>query len=172
MSTLAVQKTRAHTSLAISLVAGIAIATPAVIFYAILLGHTVDIPLRDDYGAILNFLNHMPARGGGRTAYLLATQWQEYKLIFGHLVVWLQFVLFNHIDFRLTCALGNGFVLPLALVLWRMFLPGNLDLTARVVLFIPVTWLLFQLQYIGTLNWAITSLQHLPVLVFSLNASR
>lgn len=170
MSTLLVQKTRAHTSRVISLAAGILIALPAVIFYVILLGHTVDIPLRDDYTEILNFLNHMPARGGGRTAYLLTALSGEFKLIFGHVVVWLQFVFFNHIDFRLTCALGNGFVLPLALVLWRMFLPGNLDLTARMVLFIPVTWILFQLQYIGTLNWAMPSLQYFPALVFSFYA--
>ena len=39
-----------------------------------------------------------------------------------------------------------------------------------MVLFIPVTYMLFQLQYIGTLNWAMCALQHIPGLVFSLYA--
>lgn len=148
MSTLLVQKTRVPTSRVISLAVGILITLPAVTFYVILLGHAVNIPLRDDYGAILNFLNHMATLGGGRTAYLLAAQWNEYKPVFQHLVVWLQFVLLGHIDFRITCALGNGFVIPLAFILWKMFLSDMMDLTARMVLFIPVTLLLFQLQYI------------------------
>jgi hypothetical protein len=169
MSTLTVQ-TSAHTALAIRAGAGVLIAIPAVVFYVILLSNAVDLPLRDDYGAILNFLNHMATLGGGRIAYLLAAQSTDYKLVFEHVIVWFQLALFNHIDFRVTCALGNGFVILLALVLWKMFLPGNLDLTNRMVLFTPVTWILFQLQYIGTLNWAMCALQHIPGLVFSLYA--
>ena len=73
-------------------------------------------------------------------------------------------------DIRLLCALGNASILLLAVVLWRMFLPNHQNLTYRMALFIPVSWLLFQLQYAETLNWAMPSLQNLPVLSFSLGA--
>jgi hypothetical protein len=64
----------------------------------------------------------------------------------------------------------HGFVLLLAILLWKMFLPGYKDITAKLILFLPVSWLIFQLQYVETLNWAMPSLQHLPSLVFSLSA--
>jgi hypothetical protein len=51
-----------------------------------------------------------------------------------------------------------------------MFLPNCKDLNTRMAYFIPVSWLLFQLQYWQTLDWAMTGIQNIGVLVFSLGA--
>jgi len=148
------------------------VAAPAILFYMILFRDVIDLPLDDDYNAVLEFLNRLITLDSipAKVSWFFASQHNEYKLFFVHGLVWLQFGLFGHIDFRLLCALGNAFVLLLAILLWRMFLPDQKDLAKRLFFFMPVTWLLFQLQYYETLDWAMGSLQNIAVVVFSLGA--
>jgi hypothetical protein len=85
-------------------------------------------------------------------------------------VAWAQFALLGHVNFAQLCVLGDSAVLVLAFILWSMFLPGQKDIARRLALFVPVAWLLFQMEYWETLNWALASLQNLWVIVFSLGA--
>jgi hypothetical protein len=152
------------------LVAAVLVTLPAVLFYGILFRHASKIPLNDDYEALLDFLNQMAQlkSASARASYFMAAQFNEYKLFFGHAVAWLQLSFFGQADFRVLSAIGNGFVLLLAILLWVMFLPGHKNLAHRTAFFIPVSYLLFELGYAETLNWAMPSLVNLPVLVFSL----
>jgi hypothetical protein len=153
-----------------TLIAASLVAVPAILFYAILFRESLNLPLDDDYGAFLNFLNQLVQLKSvpAKISYFLASQHAEYKLFFIHGLAWLQFDLCGHIDFKLLCAIGNGFVLLLAILLWKMFLPNHKDLASRLAFFVPVSWLLFQLQYYETLDWAMGALQNISVLVFSL----
>ena len=152
------------------LVAAVLVSLPAILFYGILLRWAINVPYLDDYEALLDFLNQITElkSAGARASYFLGAQFNEYKLFFGHAVAWLQFAFLGHTDLRVLSAIGNGFVLLLAILLWRMFLPDHENLALRTALFIPISYLLFQLGYSDTLNWAMPSLQNLPVLVFSL----
>ncbi len=144
---------------------------PAILFYAILFQKNINVPLPDDYGVLLDFLSKTTELKSvsAKASYFFASQYNEYKLFFTHAVAWLQLALYGHLDIRILCALGNGFVLLLAVLLWKMFLPNHKNLTYRMTLFIPVSWLLFQLQYWETLN-TVPALQNLSVLLFSLAA--
>ena len=152
-----------------TLVAAVFVALPAILFYGILFRTAIDIPFQDDYEALLDFVNRMAELRSvsARASYFLTAQHNEYKLFFGRGIAIVQLALFGHIDIRILCALGNGFILLLAFLLWKMFLPNQKNPGDRMALFIPVSWLLFQLQYVETLNWAMPALQNLPVLVFS-----
>lgn len=148
------------------------VALPPILFYTVLFRNALNIPLYDDYDALLEFLNQMAVLNSfsAKVSYFLAAQHNEYKLFFLHAVAWLQWSLFGHIDLLVLSIIGDLFVLLLAIVLWKMFLPNRKDLSARLTLFIPVSWLLFQFQYWETLNWPMAILQNIPVLVFSLGA--
>jgi hypothetical protein len=155
-----------------ALIPAVFVALPAILFFAILFRQAINVPLLDDYEALLDFLNQVTELKSlsAKASYFLASQFNEYKLFFGHGVAWLQLALYGRIDIRLLCALGNGFILLLAVLLWKMFLPNHKNLTYRMAFFIPVSWLLFQLQFAETLNWAMPSLQNLPILFFALGA--
>jgi hypothetical protein len=146
------------------------VALPMLAFYGILLDKAINLPLEDDYEALLDFLNHMAELKGvsAKASYFLAAQFNEYKLFFGHAVAWLQFALLGHTDVKVLCAAGNGFVLLIAILLWKMSIPRHKDLAFRLATFIPTSCLLFQLGYAETLNWAMPGLQNLPVILFSL----
>jgi hypothetical protein len=146
------------------------VALPAVIFFWTLFERLANLPLQDDYDAVLRFINQTVQAEGAAAKLLnfLADQHNEYKLFFGHGVEWAQFALLGHVNFVQLCVLGDSAVLVLALILWSMFLPGEKDIAKRLAYFVPVAWLLFQLEYWETLDWAMASLQNLWVIVFSL----
>lgn len=145
---------------------------PPVLFYTLLFRNVSNIPFYDDYYAFLDFLNQLvPLQGfAAKLSGFLASQHNEYKLFLLHGLAWLQFALCGHLDFRIHSAIGNGCILLVALLLWKTFLPNQKNLAARLTLFIPVSWLLFQFQNWENLNWAASGLQHLAVLPFSLGA--
>lgn len=153
-----------------TLVSAVFVVLPAVAFYSILFRKVENLPFLDDYDAVLGFLNKMAELRGlpEKFLFFLTARHNEYKLFFADGLVWLQTALLGHVAFKILCAIGNGFVLLLAILLWKMFLPGYKDLTAKLILFLPVSWLIFQLQYVELMNWTMPSLQHLPSLVFSL----
>ncbi|MGO8758969.1 MAG: hypothetical protein ACLQG3_12670 [Terracidiphilus sp.] len=148
------------------------VALPAALFYGILFRCLVNLPVLDDYDALLGFLNQVVQQKGAAARLLsfLAAQHNEYKLFFAHGVAWAQFALVGHVNFSCLCVLGSSAVLVLALILWRMFLPAEKDFARRLAFFVPVAWLLFQLSYWETLDWAMASLENLWVVVFSLGA--
>lgn len=89
-------------------------------------------------------------------------------MILEHLIVTAQLVLLHRISFGFLVALGDLLLLPIAVILWRNFATGEPLLSKRVLLFSPVPYLLFQLNYVETLNWAMASLQNIPVILFAL----
>jgi hypothetical protein len=167
MPTEAASNTRRKLLFAASLV-----VLPALIFYALLFRFALNIPVTDDYDAGLEYLNRtvqIPTFSG-KLMYLITAQHNEYKILFGHAALWLQYAVFGNINFKLTCAIGNVFVLLIGWLLWKMFLPRETDLAKRLALFVPVSMLLFQLNYAETLNWALPSLQNINVVFFVLAA--
>jgi len=152
-------------------IAALLVAFPPVLFYTILFRNALNIPIFDDYDAVLNFLNGLVQLRtlSARASYFLASQHCEYKLFFPHGLACLQFYLCGHVDFSLLSALANGLVLLLVILLWKIFLPAHKNLVSRLTWFIPVSWLIFQLQYWETLNFATPGLQHIAGLTFSLS---
>jgi hypothetical protein len=148
------------------------IALPAVLFTGITLRFLVNIPIWDDYHALLSFTSILVQKKGiaARLLHLLASQHGEYKLFFEHGIAWAEVALTGHLNFEFLGLLGNSAVLILALILWSMFLPKEKDLARRLTFFVPVSWLLFQLQYWESVDWAMEGLENLWVIVFALGA--
>jgi hypothetical protein len=90
------------------LVAALLISLPAILFYGILFRMAMNIPMFDDYEALLDFLNHIAElkSASARVSYFLAAQFNEYKLFFGHAVAWLQFAFLGHTDVRVLWRSG------------------------------------------------------------------
>jgi hypothetical protein len=146
-----------------------AIFLPVVVFYVELLRECNDIPYWDDYDALdfLTQLSKLPTVSA-KIGFLLSFQHNEYRLVFENLIFALQNKLSGHVSFMALALLGNGFALCMFYVLWRNFLPAEQNRNLRLQLFIPVAFVLFQLNYAETLNWSMAGLQNLTVIAFSL----
>ena len=128
------------------------------------------VPMFDDYHALLFFLlqyRTLPTPQA-RLLYLIAAQHNEYKLIFEHLVLLLQYSLTSKVSFGFLILAGNLFVFALLALYARALFPQQPDPTRRITLFLPVCYLLFQLNYVQNLDWAMLALQTLPAVFFTL----
>ncbi len=147
-----------------------AITLPILAFYGVLARHSINVPLLDDYDGVLEFLEHFSRlpTSAAKLGYIVTAQHNEYKTMFANLIIALQYRLLGHPNFVLLSWLGNLFVLPLFYLLWRDFLPMEKEISRKLLLFVPISFLLFQLQYAETLNWSMPGLANIPILVFAL----
>jgi hypothetical protein len=129
------------------------------------------IPMFDDYHAILLFALQFQQLHGfvPKTLLILSAQHNEYKLIFEHLVVALELLATRQIHYSALVLLGNLFMPATLLVYWRASFP-DISLARRLLRFAPITLLFLQLNYVETLDWAMSGLQMMPVVFFSVLA--
>lgn len=148
------------------------VALPGGVAYGLMFHFLPNLPWQDDYRAILQFA--ATYRGlsapGERLRFLIAAQHVDYKLIFEHVAVIAELSVLHRINFSLLMVLGDLFVLGILCLLWRLSFRGEADDRRRLILFVPVSVMLFSLNYAETLDWAMAGLQNLPVIFFSLGA--
>jgi hypothetical protein len=164
------ERKRAHIFLDLGLLS--LLVSPVAFFYYLLFHTQLALPILDDYDAVLAFANAFTHDHGMRSRLIEIVAWQhnEYKLIFEHTVVALMCAITGRVNFINLVLLGNAFVLLIGFVLWLYFRTDQAVPRKRLLVFVPVVFLLFNLQYAETVNWAAGSLQNLPVLAFSLLA--
>ncbi len=148
------------------------ILLPIISFYAILARRVLNLPFLDDYNGVLEFLEHFSSlpNAWAKAGYVVLAQHNEYKPVFANFMIALQYGISGHPSFILLSWLGNLFVLALFYLMWKYFLVDEENTSRRLLLFAPVAYLLFQLQYAETLNWSSPGLQNIPVLVFAFAA--
>lgn len=148
------------------------ILLPIISFYAILARRVLNLPFLDDYSGVLEFLEHFSSlpNAWAKACYVVLAQHNEYKPVFANFMIALQYGISGHPSFILLSWLGNLFVLALFYLMWKYFLVDEKNTSRRLLLFAPVAYLLFQLQYAETLNWSSPGLQNIPVLIFAFAA--
>ncbi|HEV2575774.1 MAG TPA: hypothetical protein VGU25_01070 [Acidobacteriaceae bacterium] len=135
---------------------------------AILFLERTALPIIDDYHAVLAFVSELHSRRGlARVLAVISFQHNDYKLIFEHAIIALQYGLSGHVNLGVLAALGNLFLLPIGLFYFPQFLP-ELSLERRLLLFLPISLLLYQLTYAELLDWTMSVLQNVAVVPFSL----
>jgi hypothetical protein len=149
---------------------------PIAVFYVLLWHSMRNVPIIDDYHAIMEFaltLKQLPTLGQ-KLLWIVAAQHNDYKLILLHLIVAAQIALTGHISFSFLIATGNLLVLGILWLFWKHSFTGTSSLTSdiglarRIVLFVPVSFLVMQLNWVENLDWALNDIQTIGVLFFSL----
>ncbi len=145
---------------------------PVVAFYAVLVRWWTRIPLIDDYTALLRFgleWRSLPA-AAGRAVLLLRAQDSDYKLWLDHVCVAADMLLTGRLHLGVWVWVGNLLPMVLLWLLWRHTATGERRMWRRMMVFAPVPFLLLQLNYAETVNWAMAGLQNMGVITLSLLA--
>jgi hypothetical protein len=150
----------------------LAVLLPALFVFTLLLHLAPFAPYQDDYGAILQFADHYHQVTGWETRVLrIATeQSNEYKLAFEHAVVAGELELTHRLNFTFLTVVGDVFLLPIAFLLCLVYGPGRTAPFSTFLHCLPISLLFFSMTYWETLDWAMTGLQNVPVILFSLLA--
>ncbi len=73
---------------------------PAIPFFAIVYQNAPNIPIMDDYDAILSFLSEWKLSDWGQRLSLLFAQYNEHRLLYSRLVYVIYYSLFGNVNFR------------------------------------------------------------------------
>lgn len=142
-------------------------ALPLLLVFGILWREATALPLLDDYHAIFVFaLDQTHLSDMGRLVAIVAAQHNEYKLIFEHAIVAADLALSGRIHLPLLVWFGNLLLIPMGMIFWAQFRPED-PIDRRLLLFLPLSWLLFQFTYAEMVDWAMEGLQALAVVCFA-----
>lgn len=146
-----------------------AISAPPLYFYWFLVKSLQGLPVSDDYGAVLLYLlRWRHETTAGRIIQVLTSQNNDYRLMFENAVYGVQYASLGHTNLKALAIMGDLFVLVLFGVLYLIWQMCELERNYTLMAFIPVSWILFQFQYISALDNASAPLQLIPVVVFVL----
>jgi hypothetical protein len=146
-----------------------ALAIPPLSFFILLAKSLPRIPMGDDYVSLLDFLLRWKNTSGlNHFALILTYQQNEYRCMVRNAIFAAQYSLLGHADVHALSILGDLLILPIFAALYLIWRECGRPQDYRLYAFVPVSWLLFQLQYEGCLNYLTTEFQHLPVTLFVL----
>lgn len=137
---------------------------PIGIFWYSLFKYSLNIPIGDDYRAILLFLiKFLECSEIIDKIVLMFSQHNEHRIFFTRSIVLGYYYLFNSINFKNLILVGNFSLFGIIFVLFKSF-KQNKD---KFIYFTVVIFLLFQPLYRETVYWAMASLSNLYVFFFA-----
>jgi hypothetical protein len=136
---------------------------PVAIFGYVTLRYSVNAPWFDDFDPFPDFLRSwILSDSPAQKLHLLFQPNNEHRMVFGKAITVLYYSLTGTLNFTFLHLAGMLFTFGTLFIIRRAFLSTRLP----GYLFLPVPYLLFQLQYYLIFLWAICSLQHQPVVFF------
>lgn len=136
---------------------------PIFCYYFSIFVTSINIPVMDDYDAILGFANNFLS-GAHNKFTLLFSLHNEHRIFFCRALTVMSYFLTGSINFRLLTIIGNFSLFVFAAVLFSstVFTANKI----KPLYFIPVVFILFQPQYWESCLMSMASLSSLPVLLF------
>lgn len=136
---------------------------PIAFFGYVTLRYSVNAPWFDDFDPFPDFLRKwIQSEGFSEKLTLLFQPNNEHRMVFGKAITVLYYSLTDKLDFTFLHVAGILFTFGTLLIIRKAFLSSRLPQH----FFLPVPYLLFQLQYYLIFLWAICGLQHQPVVFF------
>jgi hypothetical protein len=136
---------------------------PVYLFYSSIFAFAVNAPYWDDYDSILNFANNFTGTGLKDKVNLIFSQHNEHRIAFTRLITLASYYLTGKINFRLLVFIGNISLIGLLIIFWK----SAAFTKKKFLYFIPVIFILFNVQYWGDIYFATPSISNLYVLLFA-----
>src|SRR5262249_3718418 len=143
--------------------------TPVLRYYGVVFDKAVNVPVTDDYDAGLQFILDYTADTAKlpKKLGLLFAQYNEHRIVLVRLAFLADYVLFGQLNFRHVSLLGNAALLLILTLLFQASFT-QIRFPQRLFYFLPVPFLLFQMNFWEFPVWGMAGIQNLYVLVFSL----
>lgn len=150
-----------------TVVGGVLVALPVLVWLFILQRYAVNVVLFDDY-ALLRFITHWanPATLWSTRLTELVAVHNTHYIIYDRLVALGTYYATGHINFLVMIVLGNAALLGIVWRLWTLFRELNLPVWA----FLPVPCWVLSLQSHENMFWAMAGLQNFSVVWFILES--
>ncbi|MHA4742553.1 hypothetical protein [Dyadobacter sp. MSC1_007] len=146
-----------------SIIPAIVLAVPVLLWVAVICYYSINLPWYDDFDPFPDFLNKWIGEASfSERLRLLFQPNNEHRMVIGKLVTVIYYKITGQLNFTFLHLAGACFTLGTLAIFWSAFKKSRLN----AWYFLPVPFLLFQLQYHLIFLWAICGLQHQPVVFF------
>jgi hypothetical protein len=138
-------------------------------YYFIVLNKAVNVPFTDDFDDGLKSILECTAPGNGLMdkLRLVFAQYNEHRIVMNRLIYLADYALFGQLNFRHLSFFGNAcLIFILGLLFLAVFTEYRLP--QKMLYFLPVPFLIFQLHYWEFPVWGMAAIQNLYVLFFAL----
>src|SRR5205807_1357406 len=141
---------------------------PVYRYYAVVWQNAINMPFQDDFDSGLRFLTqYSKATTLADKCRLLFSQHAEHRIVLNRAVSLADYALFGQLDLRHMILFGNfALVIVLAILFQTSFSYSRFP--KRVFYFLPVPFLLFQINYWELTVWGMGSVQNFYALALSL----
>ncbi len=141
-------------------------AIPIVIFFAAVFTMSVNVPFQDDFDGLLEpvLLLQTGQHSWGEFWNIIYTQDDERRIVVDRLIAYSIFKLTGELNLKAMVIGGALNLLVLLIVLYRWFK----DTQTLWIFFLPIPWLLFNVQFYETVFWAMIPFQHLAVFIWAI----
>ncbi|MEP7147105.1 MAG: hypothetical protein ABI792_08855 [bacterium] len=130
------------------------------VFYYLHFKYTTNIPIFDDYDAVIYFLSSFADTNtfSGKLMWIV-TQHREHRYIFPRIFLLIYHYIFGEINFKVIIFIGHiallgTFILIIQAINFKNLIRDNLN---RALIIVSVTLLFFNIQYWEGSTWAIAS---------------
>lgn len=125
-----------------------------------------NIPLSDDFPAVLGFLGSFYSHESGYKLNLLSAQLNEHRIVLNRLVSLAVYKINGVVDFKLLIIVGNIMLLPAIYGFYTSFKQSY----KKIKYFLPAVLILTVPQFTGAIFWATSAVQNISCLAFSMLA--
>jgi hypothetical protein len=141
------------------------ILVPPLLFFGMFFRYMVDVPINDDYMAILDFLNNwIGAEPLAAKAELLFSQHNEHRIVYDRIITLAFYFIGIPVNFFWLALIGN-----LSLVgIFLIFLKQLRRINSNLLYVVPLGVLCFNLGFYENITFAMASLSNFTVYLFSL----
>ena len=147
------------------LIVRLAILIPPFIFFWMFFKYTVDIPVNDDYNAILDFINKYIESGTlSEKIRLIFSQHNEHRIVYDRLWTIICYKIFGQVNFNYLSLIGNLSLIGFFWIFYKKIKEINIEL----FFLIPISVLIFNLTFHENMTFAMATMSNLTGLLFSL----
>jgi len=136
------------------------------VFYLTISIFKANIPVLDDFAAILEFINKFLPSNWHEKIILLFSQYNEHRVVFLRLLTVSCYYITGKVDFRILTIIGHLSLIGLLIIFLKSNTTGN-NTKKYPYFIIPLVLLLFQPQYYETSAITMAAVSNLFVLFFA-----
>ena len=138
---------------------------PIIAFYTFVFQNAFNIGWNDDWHGIEGFLaSWMQQDTFGDKIRLLFSQMCEHRILYVRLSTLLCYHVFGEVNYKTLMLMGVSYLLILPFVFYRVLR----EINVKLAYLIPIIFIIFNIQPVENIFWAITSLQPNTVIIFGL----
>ena len=138
------------------------IALPIILYFYFLSEYSLNIPKWDDHALKAFILEFENANGFLTKFQTFFKQHNEHRIAFDRLITLIVFKIHGTIDYRWLMWVGNFTLIGTLIIIYKIFQKQK----ASLWFFVPVPYLLFQLQLWENTFWGMAALQNFGIIFF------